>query len=202
MKLGEIIPLFAKSVFKTDINIEEKENIIIKNICNKKVFLNAIGTCSISEDVHILNSKKLNFLRKKLMSAVNIYMKDILKYKNDFIITTSWLTKTEKNQSSDLHYHSNSFFSGVFYIESDSKSDKIFFENLQGGSWLLEVNEFNIYNSRDLFLPVYKNLLILFPSDMLHKVGKNNNETPRISLAFNIIPIGEIGIRDSRLKIL
>jgi hypothetical protein len=44
------------------------------------------------------------------------------------------------------------------------------------------------------------NVLILFPSDLEHSIEKNLSEENRYSLAFNILPLGEIGSEDSKIN--
>ena len=50
-------------------------------------------------------------------------------------------------------------------------------------------NEYSVY-------PI-KNLLLLFPSYLSHRIGDYKGKTPRYSLAFNVVPIGEYGQSDS-----
>jgi len=42
-------------------------------------------------------------------------------------------------------------------------------------------------------------MLLLFPSKILHKIGKHESTIARHSIAFNVLPIGEIGEGDSTL---
>jgi hypothetical protein len=91
--------------------------------------------------------------------------------------------------------------SGVFYIECDQNYDKISFQNFNVPTWVIEPEEYNVYNSFKYYINVKKNLLILFPSEVLHKIEKNENKKERISLAFNLLPTGTIGIKDSTLNL-
>ena len=54
-----------------------------------------------------------------------------MKYKNDFEITTSWLTVSKKNEQSTFHNHNNCMYSGVFYLQTDENSGDIVFENFE-----------------------------------------------------------------------
>jgi len=199
MKTVNLIPLFSKVVYLSELNINRKEEKIIKKEINKLEF--EPGMCSMTKDMNILNLKNFNFLKNKILEEVHNHTKNILKYKNNFSITTSWITNTKINESSNAHYHSNSMLSGVFYIECDKNSDKISFQNFNVPTWMLEPEEYNVYNSSKYYINVKKNLLILFPSEILHKIEKNENKKERISLAFNLLPIGTIGIKDSKLNL-
>ena len=55
----------------------------------------------------------------------------------------------------------------------------------------------NNYNCTNIQIFPQKNLLILFPSYLYHKITYNNSDKARYSLAFNISPVGKIGCDDS-----
>ena len=42
-----------------------------------------------------------------------------------------------------------------------------------------------------------KNLLLFFPSYLRHEIQVNNSNIKRCSLAFNIVPVGKYGAKDS-----
>ena len=48
-----------------------------------------------------------------LTRASNAALNQFHKYKNEFMISTSWLTKTSQGQGCNLHNHKNCVFSGV-----------------------------------------------------------------------------------------
>jgi hypothetical protein len=43
-------------------------------------------------------------------------------------------------------------------------------------------------------------ILILFPSDLKHSIEKNLSDKTRYSIAFNTLPLGEIGDADSKIN--
>ena len=67
----------------------------------------------ISKDVRIL--EKYPTLEKGLLKKWEDAAYHIFNYRNDFKITTSWVTRTKKGCQSTIHCHKNSFYSGVFY---------------------------------------------------------------------------------------
>ena len=199
MKTNNLLTLFSKVIHISELEINKKEEKIIKKEIDKLEF--EPGICSMTKNINVLNLKNFNFLKDKILKNVNDYTKNILKYKNKFSITTSWITNTKINGSSNAHCHSNSMLSGVFYIECDQNYDKISFQNFNVPTWVIEPEEYNVYNSFKYYINVKKNLLILFPSEVLHKIEKNENKKERISLAFNLLPTGTIGIKDSTLNL-
>lgn len=100
------------------------------------------------------------------------YSYDILHYSNKFKITTSWFTKSEKNQSSNYHNHSNSMFSGILYIQTNKSSGNISFQNFNDSRYKLDSFKYNIYNSTEYTFQPQDGLLILFPSEVHHKILK------------------------------
>ena len=101
------IPVY-ETIVKLTINEEKKLNNYIKN--NKEKI-------NISKN-YILHDEKLIFLNKKILNEINYYKENILKYSNNFKLTTSWITETTKIDTGghELHIHKNCFISGVFYI--------------------------------------------------------------------------------------
>ena len=85
----------------------------------------------------------------------------------------------------------------MLYIKTDENSGKIGFINFSSGLFQLQVTEQNIWNSVGYTFKPSDGLLIVFPSDMFHKVLRNTSKEDRYSLAMNFIPIGKIGDTNS-----
>ena len=92
-----------------------------------------------------------------------------------------------------MHAHPNSLISGVFYINSDDKFDKIKLFKQQYETIQLEIKEWNIWNSKSWWFPVKTGDIILFPSSLTHMVENKQGDNTRISLAFNVFIKGIIG---------
>jgi len=118
----------------------------------------------------------------------------------DYLITTSWITKTEAGYDSQYHCHKNSWYSGVYYYgEYDDDMGGIELksplDDLQ--QFLIPPTTNHLAVAPTWQLPVQKNILLFFPSYLKHRVTKNNSKKTRHSLAFNIIPLGWYGTGDS-----
>ena len=139
-----------------------------------------------------------------LLRAFHEVNTEKLKYLNtEFKISTSWISKTPPGGFSNFHTHANSFMSGILYFdEYDDNSGPLELAsfNFPENSFQLVPTEFNEYNSQEYTIYPSKNLLILFPSYLYHRIGTNNSSETRYSLAFNIVPSGTIGMHDSTLK--
>ena len=139
-------------------------------------------------------------IKKILLDKFKEIAKEEYQYDNDFIITTSWFTRTEKGQESKFHFHKKSFYSGVYYFGDYSEdSAPIVFESpiTSFPDFTIQPQQWNIKNSQIWDITPQKNLLVLFPSYLKHAISQNKEESVRDSLAFNIVPIGEYGAYDS-----
>ena len=202
-----ILPLFSKPFYvkKLDYIDNVYFNKLLSNIKNQsyKKSDNKFYT-TVSKDYSILEKKEFSTLKNHILEEFNFYKNDLLKYNDtDFKITTSWLTKGEKNQISRLHNHTNSMFSGIFYFSVNKNQFNIMFENLYKSMYNIVPREHNIYNSTDQKILVEDKTLILFPSEVHHQILQSKSTKDRYSLAFNIIPTGSYGPEntDSRVNI-
>ena len=102
-------------------------------------------------------------------------------------ITQSWVNWTKKGEEHHKHAHSNSLFSGVFYIDADEEYDSIkFFKRHTYESLTIEPYEHHLFNSESWTFKVKTGDIILFPAYMLHGVTPHNNLKPRKTVSFNI----------------
>jgi len=144
---------------------------------------------------YILNEKPFFNIKKKLNLRIKEYFDKIICSSNGITpyITQSWLNYTDKDQYHHKHFHPNSLVSGVLYINSDEKFDKIKFFKSEYDRIVLEVKEFNLFNSTSWFFSVKTGDIILFPSSLTHMVETKEGDNTRVSLAFNVFIKGKIG---------
>jgi len=199
----EIYPLFPSTVLK--LIIDDDFSDFEKKV--KEIDFQSIGSDGsygqeISIDRYILNK----FPREKeiFLEVFNHYYKNnIMKaYEDKFEITTSWVTKSIRGSYGQFHQHSNSMYSGVFYFEDANTPIEFESYNLAPRQLsLTEPKEWNIWNSKTWdFLPK-KNQLLIFPSYLYHKIGRNYKDPERVSVAFNLFPTGKIGNMDSTVNL-
>ncbi len=117
--------------------------------------------------------------------------------KNDFVFTTSWSTRTRKGDYSKFHNHRNCFYSGVYYFDGDEHTGKIRFNNPFRKSLWVESTKFNELNMDQFGVRPHRNLLIFFPSYMDHAIQEHQSDKVRYSIAFNLMPVGQLGMEDS-----
>ena len=183
-----IYPLFSMPLMAVSLNVDNDK--ILKHIKNITYRDNINSNKSfLSKSVKLLENKKLQKEKQIFLSAIQQYL-NVLGYKQKFKILNSWSTKVKKNYNSQVHVHTNTWLSGVYYTQ-DNSSIK-FIKNWANSSFFnLEFNNStNIYSSTKWDLKVKKNTLLIFPSELQHQIKKNISKENRYSIAFNILPIG------------
>ena len=180
-----------------------------------KLFENEGKTAKWVENIHHhanknYVSKDLNVLKRYpdeyqfLLNCVEMYKNEIFKWHSvDLKITTSWMTKTEHNGFSSEHCHRNSVISGVAYDEANGFNvGELCFQSPKFSSINpCSPTEFTSENCSHYSVAAKPNRLILFESTLIHYIGKHLGKTPRISLAFNTFPDGQVGVSDSSMFI-
>jgi len=202
-----ILPLFSKVIYANDLNIdttkvlkELKENFETsgyKYLTDGNLNISLVGS-----NKSILENKNFRSLKIIIEKEFKKYVQNVLRYENKFKITTSWVTKSKPNQESNYHNHNNCMFSGDLYLKADENSGGIDFLNFENNRFLLKAKDYNIFNGRNYTLDAKQGRILFFPSEMYHKILKNKSQEDRYSLAFNFMPIGNIGNLkdDSHLK--
>jgi len=196
-----VVPLFSKVFYLKKLNLNTNKIIDLMDLDFHKSGsknMSNIKDISLQSNVKsVLNQKKFKYLKDILIKEFNIYNNEVLHYSNEFKITTSWFTKSLTDQKSDYHNHCNSMISGILYLNTDEKSGGVSFENFENVRFKLIPKKYNIYNCLEYTFKPSNGLLIFFPSEVYHKILNNNSNIIRYSLAFNLIPVGPIGDKNS-----
>ena len=150
----------------------------------------------------ILENEKLSDLKSKVLNEFYIFKNEHMSYMhNDFRLTTSWFTSIAPNDKCDFHNHCHCMYSGVLYIKAAKNSGNIVFDPHENYRFDLKVKDFNMNNSHSWWIPPEKGKIIFFDSALHHKIEENKSNEERISIAFNLIPIGVMGDGDSKLEL-
>ena len=203
--MSEILPLFSKIVYKDYLNtsksyrkelierIEKIEGNHSYVMLQKEHGEDKKDIFQVSYSKDVLN-KFLPDLKSLIMEKFYEYKNNILKYtNNDFDVTTSWISVSEKGQASIYHNHHNCMFSGVYYVRTHKDAGNISFEDYTDCRFDLEPGERNIYNGRECIIEPKDDMILFFPGELHHKLLKNNSNIKRLAVVFNLVPYGKIG---------
>lgn len=117
----------------------------------------------------------------------------------EFIITTSWLTETNKGDIIHEHDHRNAFYSGLLYYgDYEDDSGALEFVNPMPDHFTPNIlAEHGLFGSlyQPWYIPPKHNLLIFFPACVKHRCYSINQN--RLSCAFNLMPIPSLDGSDS-----
>jgi|TARA_X000001388_G_scaffold77434_2_gene78230 uncharacterized protein (TIGR02466 family) len=155
----------------------------------------------ISHDQHILD--KVPLLKKQITKYINYYA-SIIKLKTvEYQISSSWVYLSRRgNRKGNWHLHINSNLSGVFYLTEGAPIVFTNYEDLQKQYPFYPGDGKNGDESGEEFiLPIYPKQIVIFPSYLYHSVKEHEFDKERISIAFNAIPLGEIGDVTSKITI-
>ena len=150
---------------------------------------------SFSNDSYIFDTRLKN-LKEFIEQHLKKYIKQVINPKEelDFYITQSWLNVTKPGGFRQVHFHSNSIISGVFYIQTDVSQTISFFDPIAKIKSVIKIDqESTPWNSDIWTIDVTDNKLLLFPSWLDHGVEPNTNTKDVISLSFNVFMKGTLG---------
>lgn len=130
----------------------------------------------------------LNFILECISKSCSLYFSE----GTDIIIGNCWANINPPKTMNDWHQHPGCDMSGCLWIKCPNNCGSLVFRNpfdFDHYSWIRTLNHdtkekyklsHNYYFSPD------EGSIVLFPSNIYHKVLPNNSEEDRISIAFNI----------------
>ena len=157
---------------------------------------------SMSANNYILEEPELAGIKSEIEVVLKEYMDNIIcptQEDNELYITQSWMNWTRPGEWHHKHNHSNSYLSGVFYVDADEANDKIVFINDRYSTIKIPAKETNHFNTETWDFTTRTGLLVIFPSYLQHMVEMKaqNQKKTRISLAFNMFVRGTLGANKS-----
>ena len=181
----QLIPLFAKPMFKTTIDL----NLDMSNIEWLENYNN-----SISSSQQVLDTEEFAQVKQAIMEKVQSYFYGIINASPEceIYITESWVNKTEKGQSHHRHWHPNSILSGIVSLATDNQGGATVFITSSFDTLEYDIIESNLYNSKRWGINLAPGEMLIFPSSVEHLVEEYQGDSPRITLSFNTFLRGTI----------
>ena len=136
-----------------------------------------------------LNDEVFLPLYDQINSHLNIYKK-LIGVIGNVKLDKLWININPPGGSNVLHKHPGCLISGTVYIQTDSQTGEIYFENPNsvGYDWMPEFFKDSRWNKdcNEFFAFEPQNeLILLFPSWAKHGVISNTSNKDRISISFN-----------------
>lgn len=151
---------------------------------------------------------KLPDLKEEIIKNVYLFTEKYLKVvDSEFYLTTSWIVNHHPNDWAQTHHHTNSLLSGVYYLETNENCGDICFEKSSNEQDIfpsaLKPNmlEYNYTTGGEISFEPKNGLILIFPSNLNHKVKSNKSNKNRYSLAFNLFCRGTFGRNEFELKL-
>lgn len=169
-----------------------KEKLIDKD-CKKDTYERTMWQSKA--DIHLSEEPVIKNLKNLILSKASEYM-SFMKFQYERLeISNMWINTYDKNDNLHIHYHPNSFISGVVYLTEGSDLEFIDPNELTKNILSPEIYNEEFHNSMTFRYQASPGKIIMFPSWLKHSVLKNTNEY-RVSIAFNLMFKGKIGSMD------
>lgn len=157
---------------------------IISDYSDKPFYSPCIST--VKTHGKILELPEFKEVKQVIINTLAAYITK-MKIRNDNLkFSGSWLNLYNEHGYQDLHSHSDSMISGVFYLKSEGNKDLIFqspYHFFQPN--VPEFTEINLENCSNVEYNSVTGRCFIFPSHLMHRTLPATSE--RISLSFNIV---------------
>ena len=164
-----------------------------------------IGNSDISVDRDVI--KKMPDLKEEVDRHIFNFTKKYLKVRKglDFYMLNSWVNIHHPGDVAQIHHHSNSLISGVYYpivphTSGDLQLHRSTHKNLFDQCITMEYDDHFNVNSDRYTLDTFTDLIVLFPSHLEHGTQENISNKKRYSIAFNYYVKGVLGKEEYRLE--
>lgn len=209
MKLeeGVIYPLFSTPLYhvnapECNIDVINFDDLPYELFSSNEKQDNTIN----SIEQNILGLEEFSDIKKHVDAAMCEYVFGQLKLPTnlDLKLVCSWMLIGFPGSKTNAHLHTNSMFSGIFYLKSEENAgDLIFSAEATALTYTSHVvkpipTEFNLINSRSWTIKPKTKDIVIFPSHVLHEVTENLSGEIRCAIAFNYFMIGEISDMKTR----
>ena len=195
--------LWPKPIFDTEIPVKQQWLDFAHNTEYERLHIN---NADYTKDKYVLN--KLPDLKQVILELVNIFTTNYLKVvEAEFYFLNSWIVKHDPNDWAQEHMHENSLLSGVYYLNTPKDAGGIVFVKGYGEQEIFpmaltpKVSEYNYVTSKEQTLQVNSGQLVIFPSNLMHRVKENKSDKNRYSLAFNLYCRGNFGHKEGQLSL-
>jgi uncharacterized protein (TIGR02466 family) len=161
----------------------------------------------LTNNHYLLDEPVMKTLKEKIMTAFNLFIREQMGIpeRMGFRMTNSWAVKHTQGDWGQSHIHTNCVFSGVYYLDTNPNTGNIYFTREVNNHTLPmtfrpgEFTKRTDYNTDEHMVGSINDRLVIFPSNLHHRIGENNSDWDRYSIAFNFFPTGHWGENEHEL---
>ena len=190
-----MINAYCDVLFPTFVIYTENRELVTESVCNKsRELITKYGdnpfysSCksTVKNMGSVLELEDFSEIKKAITTTIGAYCERVKMKTEGLKFSGSWINSYEENGYQDLHTHSNSLLSGVFYLKSSGNKDLIF-----QAPWHFfqpskpEYVETNLENCHNVEYASVEGRCFIFPSHLMHRTLPAKSE--RISLSFNVV---------------
>lgn len=154
----------------------------------------------ISKNTYILDNPVCKPLVDFFTYCFNTFARDVMRYREEMVLSQSWLTYKNPGQHHRVHTHPNTLLAGVFYYDVQpgdaaicfSKEVKSFNRSYFEPSLLDDYQE-HPYSQEEIYFAPSRNNFIIFPSWVPHGVPPNKTNRVRKALGVNALTKQTLG---------
>lgn len=191
----QILPLYATPIYHGEarpfrFNIIQDEfkavfELLIADEKFQKKENNQHQVSNTNFNSNLIKEYNLKTFEQCLLFHVNQYMSMIGRdpTRNTFEIIESWMTLTNKGESTPQHEHGFNDISGVYYFNVKEGDEPIYFSSPVKQC---KSSRLFAYTHPELSISPKNGLFILFPGWLEHGVSPQRTDGDRISISFNI----------------
>lgn len=192
----QVTPLFSTPILETTLDFVDSS--VLESVRQLPFELTPNKCCEYSVSKKIHKNPLFVNLFSDIKKVADVYATGILGYdltSSDLVIDlkTSWAIKMKPGDFAGSHYHAQSLFTGIFYLNVDkNESNKLNFINPHTNNSIIDmyINNWNIHNCQSFFVTPTTNKLIFFPSNINHSADINQSNEDLYSLVFDFFPRG------------
>ena len=205
-EIPEVKCLFSVPVYQTRFELDKD---VLKYLINSELeYMQDVKNGHMSKNKFILNNKKLKKLKNQITKHAEIFFHQVLKIneKCKLYMTNSWITKHGKNDHTQVHRHSNSVLTAIYYFKNTKGAGNLHLHRpdmftLLPCNFQFEHSSFNMLNAVSYSIEPFDGLLIIIPSHLQHSAGLNKTNKYRYLISADFYVKGKIGIGDFSLKL-
>ncbi len=143
-----------------------------------------------SESKYVYEDKGFELIQKPIVDSI-AEVSQAFKLFGTTTIVQMWLNINGPNSYNVCHRHPGSHLSGVLWVKQKPEQGRFVFDNIDNRNMILisktDQNHLIKNNMMPELLPPYQDgTVLLFPSEMSHRVEINETNEDRLSISFNM----------------